>query len=67
MAERPMTTATAGPEHEARGARRVWTPFALAIGLVLVVMAIVMGVTRPWEDTDTAQRDVAPPVPTQTR
>ena len=55
-----------GPEHEKRPARRVATPFLLAIGLVVLVMAIVMGVTRPWEGDEVTQRS-GTVVPTATR
>ena len=68
MAERQMTTPATGPEHERRGARRVFTPFILVIAGIALIIAIVFGVTQPWEDSDTTQRDV-PPIasPTATR
>jgi hypothetical protein len=63
-----MTTPAAGAEHERRSARRVATPFILAIVAIALVIAAVFGITQPWEGSDTAQRD-APPVasPTATR
>ena len=68
MAERPATTPGTGPEHERRSARRVATPFILAVAGIVVVIAVVFGVTRPWEDSDTTQRDAAPIAsPTATR
>jgi len=68
MAERPVTTAPAAPEHERRPARRVATPFILAIAVVALVIGIVFAAVRPWEGSETAQRDT-PPIasPTATR
>ena len=68
MAERQLSTHAAGPEHERPAARRVATPFILAIAGVALVIAIVFAVVRPWEGSDTTQRDVPPiPSPTATR
>lgn len=55
-----MVTPAPQPEHERRNARRVALPFVLAAAIVALVIAIVFGVTRPWEDSETAQRDVPP-------
>ncbi len=68
MAERPMPNASAQPEHERSAARRVAAPFIMAVAIVALVIGIVFAAVRPWEGSDTAQRD-APPIasPTATR
>ena len=56
-----------GPEHEGRRARRIATPFLLAIGLVLLVMVIAMAAFRPWEVEEEGGGRSAPVSPTATR
>jgi hypothetical protein len=65
MTDRHMTSHVAGPEHERRDARRVFTPFVIAVAIVALVIAAVFGVTQPWEGSDTTQRD-APPIASPT-
>ena len=56
-----------GPEHEGRPARRIATPFLLAIGLVLLVMVIAMAAFRPWEVDEESGGRTEPVTPTATR